>query len=106
MPESIPQASEPVTARAIAADIMGVADRYVGDALRIQQDVPEVFEKVRLGRVSLQSALRQVQGTAADGLSAEARALRQRVTALLRDPAQATAFNVRLEGLLKEFEGQ
>ena len=49
------------TSRAIAANIMGVNDRYVGDAIRLQQDAPELFEEVRLGRVSLQSALRQVQ---------------------------------------------
>jgi len=103
---SPPGQPEGLTARAIAADIMGVADGYVAEAVRLQRDAPALFEQMRLGRISLQSALRRVQGTAADGLSAEARALRQRVTALLHDPASTRDFSARLDEFLKEFEGQ
>jgi len=40
----------------MAADIMGVSQAYVGNALRIQEADLSLSEQVRRGRVRLQSA--------------------------------------------------
>ena len=106
VPQSPPEGDGSLRSRAIVADIMGVSARYVGDALGLQRDAPELFEQVCLGRVTLKAALRQAHGTAGDGLSPKARALRQRVTALLRDPARTRDFSARLAEVVEEFEGQ
>lgn len=63
MPGSESVQTEEVRARAIAASIMGVSDRYVGDAFRLQREDPAAFAQVRAGKMSLSAALKRL-GTA------------------------------------------
>lgn len=61
VPEKIP---EPVKgsgdARKAAAVSVGVNDRYVSDAKKVKTEAPEVFEKLKAGRITLQDAKREV----------------------------------------------
>ena len=59
--------------RAIAAHIMGVVDRYVGDALWLQREAPDVFAQVRAGKTTLTAALTGLTATSAAGKQAARR---------------------------------
>ena len=77
-----------VTAAGIAADIMGVSERYVADALRLQREDPKAFEEVRAGKLTLKAAIRQLTAAPADAEQAEkARELRNRVNVLIKRAA-------------------
>jgi len=39
---------------------MGVGERYIQDAKKIKQEAPEVFEKLKAGKISVQDAKREV----------------------------------------------
>ena len=95
-----------VLARSLAADLMGVSGAYVQMAIQLKRLNHDMFEQVGAGKISLKAALRQAEGSATDGLSPAARALRQRVTALLRDPARGQDFGARLGEFLKGFGDQ
>jgi len=47
-------------ARAEAAKSVGVGERYVQDAKKVKQEAPEVFEKLKAGKITLQDAKREV----------------------------------------------
>ncbi|MCY2945180.1 MAG: DUF4326 domain-containing protein [Planctomycetota bacterium] len=49
-----------VQARAEAAKSVGVGDRYVQDAKKIKAEAPEVFERLKAGKMTLQDAKREV----------------------------------------------
>ena len=49
-----------VSARAVAADIMGVSDGYVGYAQQLQRDAPELFERIRNGQLTVTRAWRML----------------------------------------------
>lgn len=69
--EKIPPISTPATspkqpqtkelnARQEAAKSVGVNDRYVQDAKKVKQEAPEVFEKLKAGKITMQDAKREV----------------------------------------------
>ena len=61
--EKIPQQTkEPETskARQEAAKSVGVNDRYVQDAKKVKQEAPEVFDRLKAGKITLQDAKREV----------------------------------------------
>lgn len=61
--EKIPQvfeARQAQKARQDAAKSVGVNDRYVQDAKKVKTEAPEVFEKLKAGRITLQDAKREV----------------------------------------------
>jgi ParB-like chromosome segregation protein Spo0J len=73
--EKIPQAISPPTAndsgsanaktavpraREEAAKSVGVNDRYIQDAKKVKQKAPEVFEKLKAGKITMQDAKREV----------------------------------------------
>jgi hypothetical protein len=43
-----------------AAKSVGVGERYVQDAKKVKQEAPEVFERLKAGRITLQDAKREV----------------------------------------------
>lgn len=65
--ERIPQAPKPSPkptedkARTQAAKLLGVNDRYVQDAKKIQQQAPELLEKVKAGELTLPQARMEVK---------------------------------------------
>jgi ParB-like chromosome segregation protein Spo0J len=51
---------EKAKSRHEAAKSVGVGERYVQDAKKVKQEAPEVFEKLKAGRITLQDAKREV----------------------------------------------
>jgi ParB-like chromosome segregation protein Spo0J len=47
-------------ARKEAAKSVGVGERYVQDAKKVKQEAPEVFERLKAGKITLQDAKREV----------------------------------------------
>jgi len=58
--EKVPQLERQPQARQEAAKSVGVNDRYVQDAKKVKADAPEVFERLKAGKISLQDAKREV----------------------------------------------
>jgi ParB-like chromosome segregation protein Spo0J len=59
--EKVPPISEgPSKAREEAAKSVGVNDRYVQDAKKVKAEAPEVFERLKAGKITLQDAKREV----------------------------------------------
>lgn len=59
--EKIPQVTErQPQARQEAAKSVGVNDRYVSDAKKVKTEAPEVFERLKAGKITLQDAKREV----------------------------------------------
>jgi hypothetical protein len=59
--EKIPQVILPQSkSRQEAAKSVGVNDRYVSDAKKVKQEAPEVFEKLKAGKITMQDAKREV----------------------------------------------
>jgi len=61
--EKVPQVSavrRAPQAREEAAKSVGVNDRYVSDAKKVKQEAPEVFERLKAGKITLQDAKREV----------------------------------------------
>lgn len=57
--EKIPQQTSS-KAREEAAKSVGVNDRYVSDAKKVKTEAPEVFERLKAGKITLQDAKREV----------------------------------------------
>ena len=64
LPEKVPEAISPKKgdgdARKAAAVSVGVNDRYVSDAKKVKAEAPEVFERLKTGKINLQDAKREV----------------------------------------------
>lgn len=59
--ERVPQIAErQPQARQEAAKSVGVNDRYVSDAKKVKTESPEVFERLKAGKITLQDAKREV----------------------------------------------
>lgn len=74
--EKVPQQT-PRKAREEAATSVGVNDRYVSDAKKVKQEAPEVFERLKAGKITLQDAKREVAKKPTDGWREDER-VRQR----------------------------
>jgi len=61
LPEKFPEASDTGDARDKAAAVFGVNGRYVSDAKMVDENDPELFEKVLSGEVTLTQAKRKVK---------------------------------------------
>ena len=92
-----------VSSRVIAADMMGVSDRYVALAKRVRDASPELFEEVRAGEVTLPEAIRRLDGVTDDPRAVRVKAVRRPLNKLLRDAESPPAFLDRLEALVAEF---
>jgi hypothetical protein len=61
LPEKVPEVKKgDGDARKAAAVSIGVNDRYVSDAKKVKQEAPEVFERLKAGKITLQDAKREV----------------------------------------------
>ena len=64
IPQVFPQPEKPTErnpkATEEAAKSVGVNHRYVSDAKRVKQEAPEVFERLKAGKITLQDAKREV----------------------------------------------
>ncbi|MBT3381441.1 MAG: ParB N-terminal domain-containing protein [Lentisphaerae bacterium] len=102
-PESDTNVNAAVTARALAGNMMGVGDNYVGLAKRLKEDAPDLFERVRSGALTLSSALKELNGDPDDPHTARIKSVRGKLNRILRDSDQAPELLDRLETLLAEF---
>lgn len=57
---SLPPVSVEPKARQEAAKKVGVGERYVQDAKKVKTEAPEVFERLKAGKITLQDAKREV----------------------------------------------
>lgn len=55
-----PKEVEPPKARQEAAKSIGVGERYVQDAKKVKEQSPEVFDRLKAGKITLQDAKREV----------------------------------------------
>ncbi len=77
--EKIPQQTPQPKAREQAAQSVGVNDRYVSDAKKVKEEAPEVFERLKAGKVTLQDAKREVAKKPTDDWRADERRRQQEV---------------------------
>ena len=96
-------ADAPVSARVIVAAMMQGSNGYVGDAIRIQREAPELFEQMHAGQVSIKEALRQLDGEADDPERQQIKASRTQLNRILRRLNQHPTFLERWQAFLKEF---
>jgi len=79
--EKVPQVSEQARApkaREEAAKSVGVNDRYVCDAKKVKQEAPEVFERLKAGKITLQDAKREVAKKPTDDWKEDERGRKER----------------------------
>ena len=88
--EKVPQQT-PRTAREEAAASVGVNDRYVSDAKKVKQEAPEVFERLKAGKITLQDAKREVAKKPTDDWREDERSRQAEVQSGLTVVANASA---------------
>ena len=70
-----------VRTRDIAAAIMGVSPRYIQMALRVQREDPELFEKIWNGQITVNAAIRILDGVTETESAREIKSLRRLLSA-------------------------
>lgn len=60
VPAKLPEQKRGIEARQEAAKQVGVGERYVQDAKKVKAEAPEVFERLKAGKITLQDAKREV----------------------------------------------
>jgi hypothetical protein len=92
--EKVPQVSavrRAPQAREEAAKSVGVNDRYVSDAKKVKQEAPEVFERLKAGKITLQDAKREVAKKPTDDWREDERSRQAEVESGLAVVANASA---------------
>ena len=87
--------------RDLAAATMGVSPTYVQWALCVQREDPELFEKIWKGQITVNAALRVLDGVTETESARRTRALRRELNVLFHDPDPR--FLERLEQVVAEF---
>lgn len=88
--EKVPQQTSR-KAREEAAASVGVNDRYVSDAKKVKQEAPDVFERLKAGKITLQDAKREVAKKPTDDWRQDERARQADVQSGLTVVANASA---------------
>ena len=91
-----------VRTRDIAAAIMGVSPTYVGLAARVRREDPELFEKIWNGQITVNAAIRQLDGVTETPIAGQIRTLRRRLNAAFRKPDLDASSLARIEQVLDE----
>jgi len=76
-------ADKVVSARAIAADLMGVSSAYVGRAIQLKRESPELFSKVRAGSLTISGALKQLAEAEEPNLTKKRALARKQLAAIM-----------------------
>lgn len=90
MPEPIDRKPS-APARKEAAKSVGVGERYVQDAKKVKQEAPEVFERLKAGKITLQDAKREVAKKPTDDWREDERSRQAEVESGLTVVANASA---------------
>ena len=104
LPNNLEDQDGTVSARLTVARMMKVSDRYVGYALRLQREAPELFHRVWSGQMTMPAALRELRGEAVPELTQAVEACRRRLNKALRNRQRAPALLARLTTVLDQFE--
>ena len=91
-------------ARTVAARMTNASEGYVGYALRLQREAPELFRQVWLGQTSMTAAMRELTGQSEPDFTRAVTACRRRLSTGLRNRQHAPVLLGRLNALLDEFE--
>ena len=89
--------------RDIAAAIMGVSPTYVQRALRVQREDPELFEKIWNGQITVNAAIRILDGVTDTESAREIRTLRRLMNNAFRDPDVDPELLAELKRVLDRF---
>ena len=84
MPGSPDEAERTRLARVVAADMVGVSERYVADAARLEREAPELFQEVWAGRKTVTAAMRELSETAESAIRGHVRSTRSRFAGWMR----------------------
>lgn len=82
---------EKAKAREEAARSVGVNDRYVSDAKKVKTEAPEVFERLKAGKITMQDAKREVAKKPTDDWRQDERDRQAQVTEGITVVANASA---------------
>ena len=106
MPTNLDEADGPTRARAVAADMMGVSDRYVQYAVRVQREDAALLERVRSGQLTLTAAIRQLDGDVADEEARYLASVRRRLNRYYQRLDEFPTLLDRLTQLMDEIRGE
>ena len=98
--DDVPERTE---SRVIAGRMMRVSPAYVSSALRIQREAPELFEQLHAGTITIQAALKILNGEADDAKEREIRAARSEFNRALRSPDGYPDFLKRFREFMAQF---
>jgi cell pole-organizing protein PopZ len=91
VPAKMPEQTRGVESRQQAAKSVGVGERYVQDAKKVKQEAPEVFERLKAGKITLQDAKREVAKKPTDDWREDERSRQAEVESGLTVVANASA---------------
>ena len=106
MPPNLGEADGRTLARAVAADMMGVSDRYVQYAVRVRREDPALLERVRSGQLTLTAAIRQLDGGTVDEEARYLTFVRRRLNRYYQRLDEFPTLLDRLTQLMDELAGE
>lgn len=92
-----------VSSRQIAADIMQVSEGYINMVQRLQREAPELIPDIFAGKLTLNAAIRKLDGVDDDPQTTRIKAARSKLNTLFDAVDDNPEFLDRLEALLAEF---
>ena len=90
---------------AIARAMMRVNLRYVEYAVRIQREAPELFEQLHAGTITIQAALKTLNGEVDDAQEREKKAARSEFNRALRSLDRHPGFLEQFRAFMAQFAG-
>jgi len=82
---------------------MRVSPAYVSSALRIQREAPELFEQLHAGTITIQVALKTLNGEIGDAQEREIKAARPEFSRVLRNLNQHPDFLTQFRVFMARF---
>ncbi|MBT3377469.1 MAG: hypothetical protein HN742_34675 [Lentisphaerae bacterium] len=102
-PKTTDDAAKPISSRAIAADMLGVNDNYVGHAKRIKEADLDLYHEVWAGRITIPEALRKLDGIVDDPATRRFKEASRSMRKIAGDDTKRAAFLDQLEALIAKF---
>ena len=99
-PGEVPERTESCR---IAGRMMRVSPAYVGRALRIQREAPELFEQMHAGKITIQAALKTLNGETDDAQQREAKAARSELNRALKNLDRHPDFLTLFHAFMAQF---
>ena len=106
IPTNLEDDGERALSRTVAADLMGVSERYVSDAVRLQREAPTLFEKVRAGQLTVKAAIRRLAGSVTGAQARHVTTVCTRRNEFFRRVDEFPTLLDRLTQVMDELEGE